>query len=57
MFRAAVPGTSSAVPQTPFSSYGKPGVVVVSADWYQDAADCLEQLADGPGRDQEAQSR
>ena len=34
--------------------YGKPGAVVVSADWYEDAADCVEQLPDGPGRDRKA---
>jgi prevent-host-death family protein len=39
---------------TMITRYGKPGAVVVSADWYQDAADCMEQLAVGPGRDQEA---
>jgi hypothetical protein len=33
--------------------YGKPGAVVVSANWYQDA-DCLKQPADGPGRDRKA---
>jgi hypothetical protein len=28
--------------------YGKPGTVVASADWCEDAANCLEQSADGP---------
>jgi prevent-host-death family protein len=41
---------------TMITRYGKPGAVVVSADWYQDA-DCLEQSADGPGRDRKACNR
>jgi prevent-host-death family protein len=39
---------------TMVTRYGKPGAVVVSANWFQQAADCLEHAADGPGRDQAA---
>jgi prevent-host-death family protein len=28
---------------TMITRYGKPGAVVVSADWYREAAGCLEQ--------------
>jgi hypothetical protein len=34
--------------------YGKPGTVVVSPSWYHDAADCVEQTADGTERGQAA---
>jgi hypothetical protein len=37
---------------TMMTRFGKPGGVVVSADWYQEAADCLAWAADGPGCDQ-----
>jgi prevent-host-death family protein len=34
---------------------GKPDAVVVSADWYQEAAARLARATDGPGRDQAVQ--